>query len=147
MVSKGEIEPGDEFEEEGGDEEEVEVEDEPIDTDVEVEIDEAKKGDRKGETKEISIDFKDTDSGIVVKHKMKFNESVNEGRMGKAVINQELKNMKSVKDFDALFTKMWNGDEDKLFMSLYHLVEEPKLQKAFFDAIKANLKKYPDGIV
>jgi hypothetical protein len=43
MVSKGEIEPGDEFEEEGGDEEEVEVEDEPMDTDVEVEIDEAKK--------------------------------------------------------------------------------------------------------
>jgi len=31
------------------------------------------KGDRNGETKEISIDFKDTDSGIVVKHKMKFN--------------------------------------------------------------------------
>jgi hypothetical protein len=36
------------------------------------------KGDRAGETKEISIDFKDTDSGIVVKHKMKFTESVNE---------------------------------------------------------------------
>ena len=65
----------------------------------------------------------------------------------KAAFNQELKNMKNVKDFDALFTKMWNGDEDKLFMNLYHLVEDPKLQKAFFDAIKANLKKYPDGIV
>jgi hypothetical protein len=105
------------------------------------------KGNRGGDTKEVSVDFKDTDSGITIKHKKMFNESVNEGRMGKAVINQELKNMKSVKDFDALFTKMWNGDEDKLFMSLYHLVEEPKLQKAFFDAIKANLKKYPDGIV
>lgn len=78
----------------------------------------------------------------------KFNDdSVNEGRLGKVVINQELKNMKTVKDFDTLFTKMWNMDEDKLFMSLYHLVEEPKLQKAFFDAIKASLKKYPDGVV
>jgi hypothetical protein len=40
------------------------------------------KGDRAGQTKEISIDFKDTDSGIVVKHKMKFTESVNEENPG-----------------------------------------------------------------
>ena len=33
------------------------------------------KGDRSGNTKEVYIDFKDTDSGIVIKHKMKFNES------------------------------------------------------------------------
>jgi hypothetical protein len=38
------------------------------------------KGDRTGETKEISIDFKDTDSGVVIKHKMKFTKSVNEGK-------------------------------------------------------------------
>ena len=36
------------------------------------------KGNRGGDTKEVSIDFKDTDSGITIKHKMKFNESVNE---------------------------------------------------------------------
>ena len=34
------------------------------------------KGDKSGNTKEVYIDFKDTDSGIVIKHKMKFNESV-----------------------------------------------------------------------
>ena len=33
------------------------------------------KGDKAGNTKEVYIDFKDTDSGIVIKHKMKFNES------------------------------------------------------------------------
>ena len=37
------------------------------------------KGNRGGDTKEVSIDFKDTTSGITIKHKMKFNESVNEG--------------------------------------------------------------------
>jgi len=36
------------------------------------------KGNRGGDTKEVSIDFKDTDSGINVKHKKSFNESVNE---------------------------------------------------------------------
>lgn len=36
------------------------------------------KGNRGGDTKEVSIDFKDTDSGITVKHKKSFNESVNE---------------------------------------------------------------------
>jgi len=34
------------------------------------------KGDRSGNTKEVYIDFKDTTSGITIKHKMKFNESV-----------------------------------------------------------------------
>ena len=38
------------------------------------------KGNRGGDTKEVSIDFKDTDSGITVKHKKSFNESVNEGK-------------------------------------------------------------------
>jgi hypothetical protein len=33
------------------------------------------KGDRSGNTKEVWIDFKDTTSGITIKHKMKFNES------------------------------------------------------------------------
>jgi hypothetical protein len=33
------------------------------------------KGDKGGETKEVWIDFKDTTSGIEIKHKMKFNES------------------------------------------------------------------------
>jgi len=37
------------------------------------------KGDKTGNTKEVWIDFKDTTSGITIKHKMKFNESVNEG--------------------------------------------------------------------
>jgi hypothetical protein len=37
------------------------------------------KGDRGGNTKEVSIDFKDTDSDISIKHKKKF-ESVNEGK-------------------------------------------------------------------
>jgi len=36
------------------------------------------KGNRGGDTKEVSIDFKDTNSGITVKHKKSFNESVNE---------------------------------------------------------------------
>lgn len=36
------------------------------------------KGDKTGNTKEVWIDFKDTTSGITIKHKMKFNESVNE---------------------------------------------------------------------
>ena len=36
------------------------------------------KGDKTGNTKEVYIDFKDTTSGITIKHKMKFNESVNE---------------------------------------------------------------------
>jgi hypothetical protein len=34
------------------------------------------KGDKIGNTKEVYIDFKDTTSGITIKHKMKFNESV-----------------------------------------------------------------------
>jgi hypothetical protein len=38
------------------------------------------KGNRGGDTKEVSIDFKDTDSGINIKHKKSFNESVNEGK-------------------------------------------------------------------
>jgi len=37
------------------------------------------KGDKTGNTKEVWIDFNDTTSGITIKHKMKFNESVNEG--------------------------------------------------------------------
>ena len=34
------------------------------------------KGDKTGNTKEVYIDFKDTTSGITIKHKMKFNESL-----------------------------------------------------------------------
>ena len=40
------------------------------------------KGNRGGDTKEVSIDFKDTNSGIIVKHKKSFNESVNEAKFG-----------------------------------------------------------------
>jgi hypothetical protein len=36
------------------------------------------KGGRGGNTKEVSIDFKDTDSDISIKHKKKFTESINE---------------------------------------------------------------------
>lgn len=36
------------------------------------------KGNRGGDTKEVSIDFKDTNSGITIKHKKSFNESINE---------------------------------------------------------------------
>ena len=45
------------------------------------------KGDRMGNTKEVYIDFKDTTSGITIKHKMKFNESVESVNEGRAFIN------------------------------------------------------------
>jgi len=50
------------------------------------------KGNRGGDTKEVSIDFKDTDSGITIKHKKMFNESINEedinwGATENAIIN------------------------------------------------------------
>jgi hypothetical protein len=44
------------------------------------------KGNRGGDTKEVSIDFKDTTSGITIKHNKKFNESVNEIKKGSVVI-------------------------------------------------------------
>lgn len=58
------------------------------------------KGNRGGDTKEISIDFKDTDSGITVKHKKSFNESVNEaigsdkGEVGNANFKNRLAALK-----------------------------------------------------
>ena len=47
------------------------------------------KGDRSGNTKEVWIDFKDTTSGITIKHKMKFNESVDEAKkpIGKKIFS------------------------------------------------------------
>jgi hypothetical protein len=46
------------------------------------------KGNRGGDTKEVSIDFKDTTSGITIKHNKKFNESVNEDF--KAVVGKKI---------------------------------------------------------
>jgi hypothetical protein len=85
---------------------------------------------------------------IIKKYSQSGSETPNAEKSKKDTVNQELKNMKNVKEFNTLFTNMYNGDEDKLFMKLYsNVADDPKLQKAFFDAIKANLKKYPDGIV
>jgi hypothetical protein len=52
------------------------------------------KGNRGGDTKEVSIDFKDTTSGITIKHKMKFNESAGCGcgcGCGGSKMNEALK--------------------------------------------------------
>lgn len=56
------------------------------------------KGNRGGDTKEVSIDFNDTDSGITIKHKMKFNESVNEGKHD-AILDKLADIVKGAKSF------------------------------------------------
>jgi hypothetical protein len=72
---------------------------------------------------------------------------MHEKGMSKDEINQELINIKNPKEFQKLIINMYNGDEEKLFMKLYTNMNDPKVHKAFFDAIKKELKRYPDGII
>jgi hypothetical protein len=72
---------------------------------------------------------------------------VNEGRMGKDEINQQLINIKNPKEIGMLVKNMWNADEENLFMRLYLNVVDSKLEKALFDAVKEELKRYSDGLV
>ena len=72
---------------------------------------------------------------------------VNEGRMGKDEINQQLINIKNPKELGMLVKNMWNADEENLFMRLYLNVVDSKLEKALFDAVKEELKRYSDGLV
>ena len=78
---------------------------------------------------------------------IKLTDLLNEGKMGKNEINQELINVKNPKELDMLFRNMENAGEEKFFARLYHNSTNPKLQKAFFDAIKTELKRYPEGLV
>ena len=82
-----------------------------------------------------------------MKKMIKLKNLLNEGRMGKDEINQELINIKNPKELQKLIINMYNGDEEKLFMKLYTNVDDPIVHKAFFDAIKKELKRYPDGII
>jgi hypothetical protein len=78
---------------------------------------------------------------------IKLTDILNEGRTGKDEINQQLINIKNPKELEKLIINMYNGDEEKLFMRLYTNVNDPKVHKAFFDAIKKELKRYPEGLV
>jgi hypothetical protein len=78
---------------------------------------------------------------------IKLKNLLNEGKMGKDTINQSLKDVKNPKELGMLVKNMWNADEEKLFMRLYLNVVDSKLEKALFDAVKEELKRYSDGLV
>ena len=78
---------------------------------------------------------------------IKLKNLLNEGKMGKDEINQQLINIKNPKELGMLVKNMWNADEEKLFMRLYLNVVDSKLEKALFDAVKEELKRYSDGLV
>jgi hypothetical protein len=78
---------------------------------------------------------------------IKLKNLLNEGKMGKDEINQSLKDVKNPKELGMLVKDMWNADEEKLFMRLYLNVVDSKLEKAMFDAVKGELKRYSDGLV
>ena len=78
---------------------------------------------------------------------IKLKNLLNEGKMGNDKINQSLKDVKNPKELGMLVKNMWKADEEKLFMRLYLNVVDSKLEKAMFDAVKEELKRYSDGLV
>ena len=129
MVSKGEIEPGDEFEEEGENEEEVEVEDEPMDTDVEVEIDEAKQDDRKGDDKA----EKETE-------KMRFKEAMDQINALKVELQEvNLLNAKLLYTNKIFKAKNLTEDKKVKVLKAFDNAKDVKQAKVIFDTLSEGL--------
>jgi hypothetical protein len=82
------------------------------------------KGNRGGDTKEVSVDFKDTDSGITIKHKKMFNESVNE---------EEIK---------------WNAVENAIinFLKMNTKILDKRVKDKDTDGVKGGLQSIIDGL-
>lgn len=129
MVSKGEIEPGDEFEEEGEDEEEVEVEDEPMDTDVEVEIDEAKQDNRKGD-----------DEAEKETEKMRFKEAIDQINELKAELQEvNLLNAKLLYTNKIFKAKNLTEDKKVKVLKAFDNAKDVKQAKTIFDTLSEGL--------
>jgi hypothetical protein len=129
MVSKGEIEPGDEFEEEGGDEEEVEVEDEPMDTDVEVEIDEAKQDNRKGD-----------DEAEKETEKMRFKEAMDQINALKVELQEvNLLNAKLLYTNKIFKAKNLTEDKKVKVLKAFDNAKDVKQAKTIFDTLSEGL--------
>lgn len=116
------------------------------------------KGNRGGDTKEVSINFKDTDSGINVKHKKSFNESVNERYTGNSGDKLKHKYDKNIEiELIEPTNKGWKvyqtdkGNKRKIAYfdkqdivgnkSLFESVNEAKVTKKDFDKVVKVLDK------
>jgi hypothetical protein len=139
MVSKGEIEPGDEFEEEGEDEE-VEVEDETSedDTDVEVEIDEAKKDKmsnpvmRRGE--------KGDDKAEKETEKMRFKEAMDQINALKVELQEvNLLNAKLLYTNKIFKAKNLTEDKKVKVLKAFDNAKDVKQAKTIFDTLSEGL--------
>lgn len=138
MVSKGEIEPGDEFEEEGEDEEEVEVEDEPMDTDVEVEIDEAKKD--KMSNPVMRHGEKGDDEAEKETEKMRFKEAMDQINALKVELQEvNLLNAKLLYTNKIFKAKNLTEDKKVKVLKAFDNAKDVKQAKVIFDTLSEGL--------
>jgi len=139
MVSKGEIEPGDEFEEENEDEE-VEVEDETSedDTDVEVEIDEAKKD--KMSDPVMRHGEKGDDEAEKETEKMRFKEAMDQINALKVELQEvNLLNAKLLYTNKIFKAKNLTEDKKVKVLKAFDNAKDVKQAKTIFDTLSEGL--------
>lgn len=96
------------------------------------------KGNRGGDTKEISINFKDNDSGITIKHKTTFNESVNEAKkFGDWSVTREDENqikLVNQNTMDDLYVHKSNGKFEVSYKK--RRIVQPSLKQVMISVLK-----------